>query len=150
MNDLLKIALFFLIPVAAVLYVNVLCALIAWWSGWRSLAQRFRDETNHIAQIGRLQSARMRGDCGYNNALYVGADSTGLNLRTVWVVPQHVPLLIPWSEIYFVRRKKFLWWNLVTLRLGLFENIPFTISERLFNQIEQAPGVPPLQIPHSQ
>jgi hypothetical protein len=136
MNDLQKLAIVAFAILAFILYINVLCMLIAWWSGWRTLAARFRHQFNESVRISGWYSARMRWGCHYNNALKVGVNSEGLSLATMVILPQHPPLLIPWSEIRVMRRTKVFWWTLIYLELGQ-ERIQFAIYEKLFNEINR-------------
>jgi hypothetical protein len=136
MNDLQKLAIVVFAALGFILYINVLCILIAWWSGWRTLAARFRHEFNESVRISGWYSARMRWGCNYNNALKVGVNSEGLSLATMVILPQHPPLLIPWSEIRVMRRTKVFWWTLIYLELGQ-ERIQFAIYEKLFNEINR-------------
>jgi hypothetical protein len=136
MNDLQKLAIVVFAALGFILYINVLCILIAWWSGWRTLAARFRHEFNESVRISGWYSARMRWGCHYNNALKVGVNSEGLSLATMVILPQHPPLLIPWSEIRVMRRTKVFWWTLIYLELGQ-ERIQFAIYEKLFNEINR-------------
>jgi hypothetical protein len=136
MNDLQKLAIVVFAALGFILYINLLCILIAWWSGWRTLAARFRHEFNESARISGWYSARMRWGCHYNNALKVGVNSEGLSLATMVILPQHSPLLIPWSEIRVMRRTKVFWWTLIYLELGQ-ERIQFAIYEKLFNEINR-------------
>ncbi|SRR6266567_4451955 len=117
------------------LYIQLLCALIAWWSGWRELAARFRHDYDFRDQIGGWQSARMRRGCHYNNAIKIAANAEGLHLTTIAIVPQHPPLLIPWNEIKLVRRSTMWMWTFAHLQLGAVEQIPFVIQEKLFDRI---------------
>jgi hypothetical protein len=137
MNDIQKLALAIAIVVGVFLYLQLLCYLISIWSGWRALAVRFRHEMNLTRQIGSWHSARMRYGCHYNNALKVAADEEGLSLSTIAIVPQHPPLLIPWTEIKVLKRRTSLFWTYVYLQLGNQERIPFAIFEKLFDQIKQ-------------
>jgi hypothetical protein len=136
MNDLQKLAIVVFAALGFILYINLLCILIAWWSGWRTLAARFRHEFNESVRISGWYSARMRWGCHYNNALKVGVNSEGLSLATMVILPQHPPLLIPWSEIRVMRRTKVFWWTLIYLELGQ-ERIQFAIYEKLFNEINR-------------
>jgi hypothetical protein len=136
MNDLQKLAIVVFAALGFILYINVLCILIAWWSGWRTLAARFRHEFNESVRISGWYSARMRWGCHYNNALKVGVNSEGLSLATMVILPQHPPLQIPWSEIRVMRRTKVFWWTLIYLELGQ-ERIQFAIYEKLFNEINR-------------
>jgi len=137
MNTAQQLGLAVAIVVGIFLYIQLLCVLIATWSGWRKLAEGFRHEFDFRTQIGGWQSARMRWGCNYNNAIKVGTDSIGLYLCTVIIVPQHPSLLIPWNEIRVVRRSKFLAWTFIHLELGSDEQIPFAIRESLFTQINR-------------
>lgn len=135
MNDLTKLGLVVAGIIGFILYINLLCILIAAWSGWRTLAARFRHEFDPRNQIRGWKSARMRWGCHYNNALKVGVSDEGLSLATIAIVPQHPPLLIPWNEIRVIGRSKILWFNYVRLELGTQERIPFMIFENLFAEI---------------
>lgn len=140
MNDIKIVALILAGAIGFVVYINLLCMLIAAWSGWRLLAERFTHEFEERDRIGLFKSARMRGGCSYNNALKIASNAEGLWLATIAIVPRHEPLLIPWNEIKVIKRSQFLSWRFVTLQLGLQEQIPFTIYEKLFAQIQhQAP-----------
>jgi hypothetical protein len=134
-----KVALIIAILVGFFLYIQLLCLIISWWSGWRPLVARFRHDFDFRNQIGRWQSARMRWGCHYNNALKIAADETGMYLSTTAIVPQHPPLLIPWNEIKVIKRSTFWMWTFVSLELGTTERIPFMIQEKLFTRINQ-PG----------
>jgi hypothetical protein len=137
MNDIQKLAIIVGAALGFILYINLLCIIIAWWSGWRTLADHFRHEFNESDRIGGWYSARMRWGCHYNNALKVGVNQEGLALATIAIVPQHPPLLIPWNQIYVMRRSKVLWWTLIYLELGNQERISFAIYEKLFNAINR-------------
>ena len=137
MNDLQKLAAIVIGVIAFLLYINVLCYLIALWSGWRKLAQRFRREFNLTERIPGWYSARMRFGCHYNNALKIGVNEEGMSLATVGIVPQHPSLFIPWHEIRVVRRSKVLWWTLIYLELGRQERITFATYDRTFNAINR-------------
>jgi hypothetical protein len=137
MNDLAKIGFLIAGVIGFILYINLLCILIAWWSGWRALAARFRHAFDFRDQIRGWKSARMRAGCHYNNALKVAVNSEGLSLATIAIVPQHPSILIPWNEVRVVRRTTFLSWAFVQLELGTLERIPFTIKESLFTEINR-------------
>jgi hypothetical protein len=132
MNDLQKVALILAVFIGVALYFNVVSWIISWWSGWRTLAARFRHDFNSLDQIGFWKSARMRWGCHYNNALKIAANEDGLSLATIAIVFQHPPLLIPWGEIRVVKRSTMLWWTFVHLELGTQERIPFIIYESIF------------------
>ena len=137
MNDTEKLGVALAIIVGVILYFNLICFIISVWSGWRTLAKRFRHDYDSRHQIGLWKSARFRWGCHYNNALKIAANSEGLWLTTIAIVLQHPPLLIPWSEIRVVKRSTMLWWTFVQLELGVTERIPFTIYESLFTEINR-------------
>ena len=137
MNDIQKVGLALAIIIGIFLYFHLICFIISVWSGWRTLAARFRHHYDSRDQIGRWKSARMRLGCHYNNALKIAANEEGLWLTTIAIVLQHPPLLIPWSEIRVVKRSTMLWWTFVHLELGTQERIPFIIYEALFKEINR-------------
>ena len=73
--------------------------IIAAVSGWSRLARRFSDERPFSGKTNRFVSARI-GMANYNGVLVVGADASGLYLRTARIFrPFHRPLRIPWAEV---------------------------------------------------
>jgi hypothetical protein len=122
-----------------------LWVLVTYWvalvGGWRLLAKRFRATGPFSGQKWYMQSAAMRWLSHYNNALTVGADSNGL-----FVVPfilfraWHPPLFVPWAEITAQTKTQLLFFTMVELRLGSFEQIPFTVRPVLAARLESAAG----------
>lgn len=84
----------------------------------------------------------MRYYVGYNNCLVVGADQSGLFLRTMWMVRTgHSPLFIPWNEITLSQTQtSWLMGNIVTVTLGRSEQIPFRIRASLATRLKSAAG----------
>jgi hypothetical protein len=114
---------------------------VALTSGWRLLAKRFRLQGTFTGQKWTMQSARMRWLSQYNNALTVGADSTGLFMATMFLFRTgHPPLFVPWSEITGVREARLLFVKFVEMRLGRVEEIPFRISASLAAKIQTIAG----------
>jgi hypothetical protein len=119
--------------------------LITYWialiSGWRLLAQRYRMQGTFLGQKWGMQSARMRWVSGYNNALTVGADETGL-----FIVPfilfraWHPALFIPWVEITAQDKTDLIFFKSVELTLGRSEEIPFKIRIKLAAKLQAAAG----------
>jgi hypothetical protein len=126
-------------------YVWFICKMICMMSGWNVLARRFTYEGSFEPRW-KWRSARMRMYARYNHAINFGADDLGLYMRTVAILPAHPPLMIPWNEIRYVSESKILYWKFVTLSLGTTENIPFTIFEELYKEI-QARSARPTPIP---
>ncbi len=70
------------------------------WSGWYSLAERYRANTTFQGETWRFQSAQMRYLSHYNNCLTFGADPQGLSIAMFFILRAgHPPLFIPWGEL---------------------------------------------------
>jgi hypothetical protein len=125
-------------------FVAVWCAAgyaTALMSGWRLLARRFRTVTPFTGMKWSMQSAAMRWLTHYNNVLTVGADSEGLFLVPFFLFRVgHSPLFVPWAEINARKTKQLFFFPMVELRLGSFEQIPFTIRPSLAARLESAAG----------
>ncbi len=124
------------------IYLQLLCLLISVWSGWRALAVRFRSDQLPTGRRWKMQSARLRAGAHYNNALNLAVDDLGLFLSTIWILPQHPAMNIPWSEIRVTGQQKILFWDYTILSLGTQEQIPFTIRTELWQQLRNEAGVP--------
>jgi hypothetical protein len=112
-------------------------------SGWRDLARRFRFAGTFPQQAWRFQSAQMRRSLGYNRALRVGADQSGLFIKTmgIFLLPFQPPLFVPWSEITaHSKPPSSLWGTRIELRLGMMEQVPFVIKESLAANLQKAAG----------
>ena len=126
-------------------YFAALWVGVGYWialvGGWRLLAKRFRTQGTFAGEKWNMQSAGMRYLSNYNNALTVGADSTGL-----FIVPfilfraWHPPLFVPWTEISVTHTTQLFFFKLVELRLGRSEQIPFKIRPKLAAKVEAAAG----------
>jgi hypothetical protein len=115
--------------------------LIAAASGWRLLARRFRLQGEFTGQKWRMQSARMRWLCSYNNCLNVGGDETALVMAPMLLFrPWHPPLFVPWTEISYAGASEMFLLKFVELRLGRSENIPFKVSASLAAKLQSAAG----------
>jgi hypothetical protein len=114
---------------------------VALTGGWRLLANRFRAQGPFTGRTWRMQSARMRWLCNYNNALTIGADETGLFMAPMIIFRAwHPPLFIPWTEIRVAGASQFFFFKFVDLRLGRSEDIPFKIRESLAANLQAAAG----------
>lgn len=136
------IVLLFVIPplfVAAWVFTGYGVALM---SGWRQLAQRFRMQGDFSGTKWSMQSAKMRYGTGYNNALTIGADSTGMFLAPLALFRMgHSPLFIPWAEISDVRAVTVLYFfKFTAMRLGRTEQIPFRIQMGLAARLKAIAG----------
>jgi hypothetical protein len=119
--------------------------VVGYWvalvGGWRLLAKRFRLQATFTGQSWTMQSARMRWLTRYNNALTIGADTTGLFMVPFLLFRAgHPPLFVPWSEISDVRETQFLFIKFVEMRLGRAEEVPFRIRASLAAKIQAAAG----------
>src|SRR5580765_5545402 len=86
----------------------MLSVVISYVGGWASLAKKFRFRGQFHGSRWRGQSGQMRWIAGYHNCLTVGANENGLYLAGFpFLVLGHPPLLIPWSEVSYSKRKMF-------------------------------------------
>lgn len=85
------------------------CFLLSQMSGWSTMVQRFRLKRPFVGARKYFQSG-MVGWVGYRSCLTVGVGQEGLYLA---VLPLFAigspPLLIPWTGLSNLRKKKFLW-----------------------------------------
>ena len=113
---------------------------IAKLGGWRLLAQRFRFDGMFTGTVWRWQSGAFRRIASYNGALIIGANESGIMLTTMFFFRLgHPALFIPWSEIT-VQERISLFGTLVDLKLGLVEQVPFTIRQELGVKLRNAAG----------
>ena len=83
-------------------------ALSAHLSGWYNLAQRYRTVTPFFGRTWHLRAATFRSFTGYWLTLIIGANQEGLYLAQLWPMRwTHPPLLIPWRDVQFERRRWF-------------------------------------------
>jgi len=117
------------------------CFAISRISGWALLANRFRADFRRSERTCTWQSARMRWGCNYNRCLTFGADPSGLYLSIMFLFRIGSPsLLIPWPEVTVWKRRSFLFFRFVELRLGREEQVPLLIRERLAESLRSAAG----------
>ena len=109
----------------------VVGVLIAWVSGWRSLAERYRTEREFPGHKRRMQSAQMRAACNYNNILTLASDAEGITMGlSLNMFLGHPRLSIPWADVRVEEPKRMLWVTTRTLRLGP-AGIPLRVREPL-------------------
>ena len=83
-------------------------ALNAHLSGWYNLAQEYRTLTPFFGRTWHLRAATFRSFTGYWLTLIIGANQEGLYLAQLWPMSWiHPPLLIPWRDVQFERRRWF-------------------------------------------
>jgi hypothetical protein len=101
-------------------------ALSAHLSGWYSLAQRYRTLTPFAGRIWHLRAATFRSFSSYWLTLVVGANQDGLYLAQLWPLSwTHPPLLIPWHDIQFERRR---WFEVGARSLLIGDSAPLRVS----------------------
>ena len=115
-------------------------SLISLMSGWRALSGRFRAQQPFMGQKWSWQYARMRGSARYNGCLTLGSDSMGLFMDVMRLFrPGHPALFIPWTEIT-VRHQPWAASEMVEIRLGSAEQIPFRIIGSLASRLQAMAG----------
>ena len=88
----------------------------------------------------RWQSAQLRR-VSYRNALTIGANAAGLYLRPVFLFRlRQPPLLVPWSEITVLQRKRSFFGNTVRLQLTQELQVPLLIRAKLADNLKQIAG----------
>jgi hypothetical protein len=108
--------------------------VMAWYSGWTTLAKKFPapERVNCVRRWG--QSASMRWLCGYNHVLIAGANSDGLYLATIpFFGPFHRSLLVPWPEIHVAKLNTT--FDGIALELGNAPRLPVTLYGRIVNDL---------------
>jgi len=116
-------AFLLLIPVLFVLFGGGLAAaiisLLAFVSGWRTLAARFPAPPGfNEGRFYTWQSGRL-GVVNYNNVLRVGVSPQGLFLACQFPFHfLHPPLLIPWAQITNLQQQKVFAWQVILLTIG--------------------------------
>jgi len=105
--------------------------LVGLASGWQILAERYRTELEYPVHRRRMQSAQMRALIGYNNVLTLGSDMEGIYLGMPFLFRiGHPRLFVPWAEIEIEAPKRWLLFEVQTLRLGV-NRIPLRLRVSL-------------------
>ena len=122
------------------------CSLISLLSGWFALSRRFPRQSEPYGVTRRVGPwfgtvyTRFWGH--YSGVMRLVAAEDALYLSVLFPFRiGHPPLRIPWNEIRLSRSKRF-WVNYVILTLGLEEQIPFRISERMAKKLGLLKRVP--------
>jgi len=131
----------FLFGLTIVLFVWLTASFVISYSGgWALLARKFRFRGKFSGSRWRWQSGQMRGIAGYSHCLMIGANPEGLYLAVQFPFHLlHPPLLIPWSEVSFTR-KRMLLFRMVRFELGREHSIPLWVRETLVERLKQAAG----------
>ena len=123
-----------------VMFFVVIPLILGRVSGWSRLGAEYRLTGRFEGKRWWFQDVTLRGWCGYNGGVSVGANADGLYLNTIFYV-SHPPLFIPWCDLSVVRRDiKFL-----GIRLGMVEfatqrvpSIRLALRESLLKKIAAA------------
>jgi hypothetical protein len=111
-------------------------------SGWFVLARRFRLAGGFDGVSFGFQSGQMRWLANYGNCLTLGANQDGLYLATMFLFRfMHPPLLVPWSEIKVVRKKRWIFGEYVTFQMGRELAIPLRITGGPADRLREAAGI---------
>jgi hypothetical protein len=98
-------------PVFVVVAWVLIPAAFSLTSGWSTLARRFRCSKRPEGEILTRQVDRF-GYWRQKGAPNLVMAESGLYLyHDFWLRFMHPPLLIPWSEVRWLREIKFLWWR---------------------------------------
>ena len=108
-------------------------SILAFLSGWQSLARRFRAVavptgtrySNQVTAVGWISQ------CGVTNVI-ISQDGLYLYVNPFFRF-LHPPVLIPWADVTLVGNRRFLWSSRYTLSLGSLTTI--TLSERVFVEL---------------
>jgi hypothetical protein len=117
--------------IAALLAVwATLLPLIAWFSGWRRLAEEFRADPKSRGRIV-LASATLRYGAHYGGVILLDASSDGLvlSVRRPFRLA-HPPLLIPWAQVAAEPTTVLGLFPATCLKLGGDAQIPLTLYNR--------------------
>src|SRR5262245_3061242 len=131
------------VPFFIIFFISLwcfVCFLLGVVSGWVTLAAQFRCTSEFKGPSWSGRSGYMRW-VNFNRILTVGADSSGLFLRMMFLFRiGQPPLLIPWNHVTISKRGKIFFFRYVVLRLGREEQIPLAISGNLTDKIQAAAG----------
>jgi hypothetical protein len=122
-----------------VAFICFICFLISFISGWYTLSERFRKQSEPYGETKSagpfFYTVYMRFWGHYSGVIRMTAAEDALYLSVLFLFRiGHPPLCIPWKEIQF-GRTKFFWRQYVVLTLGEQERIPMRISERMARKL---------------
>jgi hypothetical protein len=123
-----------------------ICLLISFITGWFTLAQRFRKQTEPSGDVRKagplFYTIYMRLWSHYGSVVTLVAATDALYLS---IFPPfrigHPPLRIPWDEIQFGRTRR-IFFPYIVLTLGKSERIPLRISPRMAGKLGILDRVP--------
>lgn len=117
MQALLTAAIVIAAPLVFVSFWMGVCWLLALVGGWRSLASRYRVDSE--PRPTTRSTSGMVGLVSYNGVLELAASGLGLDLRVMKLFRAgHPPLRIPWTDIAVEGERAGLFGSQTKLRLG--------------------------------
>lgn len=130
------------LPVFFVAVWALACLLVGSMSGWSALAARFKKQSEPYGETRStgpwFYTVYMRFWVHYSSVVRITAADDALFLSVLLPFRAgHPPLRIPWNEIR-PSRAKYLCRRYMVLTLGLQEQIPLRISERMARNL----GIP--------
>lgn len=119
-----------LIPVGAIY-------LISRTSGWQTLAECYPLRGTMPQPKVRMGYGVFRGWMGYNGAIVVSSDASGLYLRAMPVVLSfcHDPINIPWSEVTSICRERSILSDRYQITTRQAPEVRFALLEGTFDAV---------------
>jgi hypothetical protein len=113
--------------VAGFFVCGLYVALSSHVSGWRLLAEHYRFNGQFTGTTWHCRAATFRSVTRYWPTLVIGASTGGLYLAQLWPFSTfgHPPLLVPWRDIKFAKRR---WFYLGSSALFVGRDRPVRIS----------------------
>jgi hypothetical protein len=109
-------------PVFAVMWF-VVTAVLAHWSGWAHLSQKYRADGVEDGECFRFVSGSLGTrimPVSYSNCLFISVNNHGIHLSILFLFRfQSPPLYLPWSDVESVSEKRFLFlfrWVVITVK----------------------------------
>ena len=125
------------LPVFFLAFTSVWCGIVfvcAYFSGWRALAQRFRARGPFEGRVRRFRHGAF-GAINYNGILVVGFNREGIYLAVFGPYRLFTPpLLIPWSNVKSIRKKRVFFWDKAIIRFREPAGLTLTIAWKLADE----------------
>jgi hypothetical protein len=125
-------------------FVGLWCAVsmgLSLIGGWFELASVYPLPRTFEGTRWHFRSANMRFGSHYGSCLTVGADPTGLFMKTLFLFRLgHAPLFIPWNSISIREVRYFLIFPRVQFRFQNAPSIPLYLSVGLGRRLREAAG----------
>jgi len=108
-------------------------------SGWNTLAARYPLRGEFPRPKVRMGYGVFRGWIGYNGAIIVASDASGLYLRAIPVVLSfcHDPIFIPWLQVTRITRERGLLSNGFRIETLLAPEVRFALRPWTFRAVRE-------------